>query len=128
PDLLDRTTWEEQTLPSMGPHLGIFEFAGETYPLDGTEGLPENFYPEAAVIEPDEWQAILDYYLSQAPGQLEFPSGQPEIRTDNAIFEPRRPDYRPDTHPMASAVKFDPANDLIYLADGNLQRILVFNR
>lgn len=128
PDLLDKKTWEEQALPSMGPHLGIFESDGETYPLDGTEGLPENFYPETAVIEPEEWQTILDYYISQAPGQLTFPAGQPEIRIDDTIFEPKRPDYRPDTYPMASAVKFDPGNGLIYLADGNLQRILVYNR
>lgn len=128
PDLLDKVTWQEQTLPSMGPHLGIFEFAGQTYPLDVTDGLPENFYPETALIDSVEWQIILDYYSKMAPVELSFQTGQPSIEIEDAIFEPRRPDYRPEVHPMASAVKFDPGNGVIYLADGNLQRILVYNR
>src|SRR5690625_7653569 len=63
-----------------------------------------------------------------APVELSFQTGQPSIEIEDAIFEPRRPDYRPEVHPMASAVKFDPGNGVIYLADGNLQRILVYNR
>src|SRR5690625_376567 len=128
PDLLDKETWKEQTLPSMGPHLGIFEFGGQTYPLDVTDDLPENFYPETALIDSAEWQAILDYYFKMAPEELLFDTDQLSIQIDDAIFKPRRPDYRPDVHPMASAVKFDPGNGVIYLADGNLQRMLVYNR
>src|SRR5690625_7671739 len=94
----------------MGPHLGIFEFAGQTYPLDVTDGLPENSYPETALIDSVEWQIILDYYSKMAPVELSFQTGQPSIEIEDAIFEPRRPDYRPEVHPMASAVKFDPGN------------------
>lgn len=128
PDLLDKDTWKEQTLPSMGPHLGIFEFGGQTYPIDVTEGLPENFYPETALIDSAEWKEIMEYYIAQAPDELDFDTDQTAIRAGNALFTLKRPDYRPDIYPMASAVKFDPGNGVIYLADGNLQRILVYNR
>ena len=43
PDLLDKRTWATQTLPAMGPQLGIFEYRGEDYSMDQTPNLPENF-------------------------------------------------------------------------------------
>ncbi len=128
PDLLDKNTWLTQTLPAMGPHLGIFEYEGEEYPLDETDNLPENFYPDYEVVTEEEWQAILDFYEEMAPERLERESDIAEIRRENHIFEPVRPPYRPEIHPMASAVKMDPANGLIFLADANLGRMLVYNR
>ncbi len=128
PDLLDKNTWLTQTLPAMGPHLGIIEYDGEEYPLDETEYLPENFYPDYAVATDEEWQSILDFYEEMAPERLERDDDFTDIRRENHIFEPFRPPYRSDTHPMASAVKIDPANGLIFLADANLGRMLIYNR
>lgn len=128
PDLLDRKTWLEQTLPVMGPHLGIREYNGETYPLDETEGLPDNFYPEEAVIEPSAWQLILDYYESEAPERLEIPKKEHEISEQDYIFHSLRPSYRTNAGPMVSAVRFDPGNGLIYIADATVERLLVFDR
>ena len=128
PDLLDKNTWMTQTLPAMGPHLGIREFAGETYPLDKTPALPENFYPDEAIIDSLTWQAILDYYSSAAPERFEYPEPGEPIAEENLFFEPRRPSYQTNSDPMVSAIKIDSANNLIYLADATVQKLLVFNR
>lgn len=128
PGLLDRKTWREQTLPSMGPHLGIREYNGETYPLDETDGLPENFYPEETVINEETWEVILSYYESESPERVQFQENKAEIQEQNHIFDPRRPSYRTNADPMVSAVRFDPGNGLIFVADATVERLLVFNR
>lgn len=128
PELLDKNTWLTQTLPAMGPHLGIREFAGETYILDESPAIPENFYPEEAVIDSATWQKIIDYYKTAAPERFEYPEPSEQIAEENHYFEPNRPAYRTDTAPMVSAIKIDSANNLIYLADAALEKLLVFNR
>ncbi|MEX1062118.1 MAG: VCBS repeat-containing protein, partial [Balneolaceae bacterium] len=128
PDLLDKRTWMAQTLPAMGPYLGIKKFNGEEYTLDVTPGLPDNFYPEEAVIDSLSWQKILDYYESEAPERLNFPEPDPEIVQEDLFFRVRRPSYRVTANPMASAVRFDPGNQLIYLADATVEKLLVYNR
>src|SRR6056297_3592331 len=127
PELLDKNTWLTQTLPAMGPHLGIRQFAGETYPLDESPALPENFYPEEAVIDSSTWQAILDYYESEAPERFDYPEPDYSIEEADRFFVPKRPSYRTNSDPMVSAVKIDGANNLIYLADATIQKLLVFN-
>lgn len=128
PDLLDRKTWETQTLPAMGPFVGIFEFEGEEYPVDITPGLSDDFYPDRAMITRQEWGKIVEYYTDNAPERL-IPSGRnPEITREDLFFRAKRPVYRTDANPMASAVRFDTANKLIYLADATVERMLVYNR
>ena len=127
PELLDKNTWLTQTLPAMGPHLGIRQFAGETYPLDESPALPENFYPEEAVIDSSTWQAILDYYESEAPERFDYPEPDYSIEEADRFFVPKRPSYRTNSDPMVSAIKIDSANNLIYLADATIQKLLVFN-
>lgn len=127
PELLDRRTWETQTLPAMGPFLGLFEHDGEEYTVDLTPGLPDGFYPDEALISRQEWQKILDYYLSIAPERLEPAEEEHEIIRDDLFFRAKRPSYRSDANPMASAVRFDPGNQIIYLADATVDRLLIYN-
>lgn len=128
PDLLDKNTWLTQTLPAMGPHLGIREFKGETYPIDKTPALPENFYPDEAVIDSVTWQTILSYYEYEAPERLDNPKPEEQIAEDNLFFEPRRPNYQTNADPMVSALRIDSANNLVYLADATVEKLLIFNR
>lgn len=128
PDLLDKHTWRMQTLPAMGPHLGIYEYQGEEYPLDETPNLPENFYPERALIDTSDWAKIIEYYENLAPERLDFDFDVPDIIVNNLFFQTRRPSNPGDTNPMVSTIKFDPGNGLIYLSDATVQRILVYNR
>lgn len=128
PELLNREAWMTMTLPVMGPFLGIYNYEGEEYPLDSTPELPENFYPDSALISEDSWRKILAYYEASAPDSLDFPQPAPAIIMDDLFFEPLRPDYTPDVNPMASSVRFDPESERIFLADAALEQLLVFNR
>lgn len=128
PGLLDRRTWSRQTLPAMGPHLGINKFAGKKYPRDVTPGLPDGFYPEKAMIDSLTWQKIIDYYITKAPERFEFPDTGSGIVEEDLFFQVRRPSYRTNSNPMVSAIRFDAANQLIYIADAATERLLVFDR
>lgn len=128
PKLLDKRTWRTQALPSMGPHLGIFEFAGEEYQRDLAPALPKNFYPEQALIDHSQWQRILDYYEAESPDRLHFSGQVPEIIKEDLFFQPKWTSYFSPANPMTSAVRFDPENKIIYLADAALKKILIFNR
>jgi hypothetical protein len=40
PGLLPKEVWKEQTLPHMGPQMGIFEHNGTKYTVERTPNLP----------------------------------------------------------------------------------------
>lgn len=128
PELLDKKTWRTQTLPAMGPFLGIKEYSGEIYPLDKTPELPENFYPENAVIQEAEWKKILHYYEQTAPDRLQSEIIETEIITDNLFFQPRPSSLVMFSNPMTSAVRIDSEKQLIYMADAASEKFFVFNR
>lgn len=127
PGLLPKQAWEEQTLPHMGPQLGIFEHNGDTYPVERTPNLPENYYPSEQQASNDSWQKIIDYYLDSAPEELTADGGDPPIVSDSLFFKARMPDYREQTPPMVSSVRFDPANHLIFLSDASNSMFYVFD-
>lgn len=67
PSVLDQKTWSENVLPDMRKRMGLYlesDF-GATLPEDA--GIPEGIYSKAQLIQRDDWQKILDYYLENAP-------------------------------------------------------------
>lgn len=128
PELLDKKTWRTQTLPTMGPFLGIKEYNGEVYPLDKTPELPEDFYPENAVIQESEWKKILHYYEQTAPDRLQPENIETEIITDNLFFQSHPSSLALPSNPMTSAVRIDPESQLIYMADAASEKLFIFNR
>ncbi len=129
PELLPKQTWEEQTLPHMGPQLGIFEHNGNRYPVERTPNLPENYYPSEQQLSDEEWQQIIDYYLVSAPDELENEEDYPPIVTDSLFFKAQTPGFREQkTPPMVSAVRFDDVNRLIYLSDASNSMFYIFDQ
>lgn len=128
PGLLSKRTWKEQTLPHMGPQLGIFEHNGNKYPVERTPNLPENYYPSEQQLSDEEWQKIIDYYLTSAPDELATEGDYPPIITDSLFFKARTPGFREQTPPMVSAVRFDTANNLIYLSDASNSMFYIFDK
>lgn len=128
PSLLDKETWAQQTLPHMGPQLGVFQYDGTTYPVERTPNLPENYYPSSPQISEDEWQQILDYYTAKAPNALGEGDRSPPIVTDTSYFRARMPRYRPQTPPRVTSIRFDPANELIYLSDASRSMFHIYDR
>src|ERR1700753_884505 len=71
PALLDSRSWEKGVLPAMGPRLGIFYHRYETYPAThGDPSIGNDFYPSKALLKPEEWQHVLDYYSATSPDTL----------------------------------------------------------
>lgn len=129
PDLLPKETWEEQTLPHMGPQLGVFEHNGHRYPVEQTPNLPENYYPSDPQLNNEEWQKIIDYYLTSAPEELVNEQDYQPIITDSLFFKARTPEFREQsTPPMVSAIRLDNVNNLIYLSDASNSMFYVFDQ
>ncbi len=120
PDLLPKRTWEKFVLPNMGPLLGIYKHNNIEYPVLRTPNLPENFYPSEQKLSNEEWQKILDYYISYAPIELERGGEYQPILVDSLFFQARTPSYRKQpTPPTVSSIRFDPGNKLIYVSDAS---------
>src|SRR4030095_6932590 len=71
PSLLDTKSWEKGVLPNMGPRLGIFYYDFEKYPSSKSDkNIDTNFYPAQPVLNFNEWQNIIDYYVATSPDSL----------------------------------------------------------
>jgi hypothetical protein len=71
PSLLDVNSWEEGVLPQMGPRLGVFKHNLKYYPsFKQDPNLDPTYYPSKPLLDPHEWQQIMDYYLATSPDTL----------------------------------------------------------
>lgn len=127
PSLLNKDMWVEHTLPAMAPKLGITHHNNITYSKDTRPHVPENYYPDSAMLSSDEWQKILSYYYNAAPNELIPEKREPPIITDEIFFKAHEPVYRTDAPSTATAVRFDPGNKLIYASDIEGTNFLIFN-
>ncbi len=82
PELLDQDTWISSTLPVMGARLGIYgkePRAELVAPILAQNQNPAGVFPEQPLLQEAEWQAIVDYYASNAPAILHQPEKDPVI-------------------------------------------------
>ena len=87
PSLLDVKSWETGVLPNMGPRLGIFNLNFTAYPsMRRDPNMPAGFYPSEPILNPDQWQNIINYYIATAPDSLPPQQRQYPIKNDLAIF------------------------------------------
>jgi hypothetical protein len=70
PSLLDTKSWEKGVLPEMGPRLGIFNYGFEIYPTVHDVNIGKDFYPSQPLMNLNEWQNIIDYYVATSPDSL----------------------------------------------------------
>ncbi|MBI1226041.1 MAG: VCBS repeat-containing protein [Bacteroidetes bacterium] len=100
PDLLDKNSWEKHVLPRMGVMVGALpasQVAGGMIP------------PSGATITKQDWEAIRQYYLKNAPVEP-LPSPQFTIEKTLPQFEVEFPDH----------YLSPPGTLLTKLADGHL--------
>jgi hypothetical protein len=70
PEMLDKDTWQNRTLPEMGLRLGIGDvFSKNVLQVQqGTENLvQQEIYPLTPRIHEEDYQKIVAYYLENAP-------------------------------------------------------------
>ncbi|MHA4811918.1 FG-GAP repeat domain-containing protein [Flavitalea flava] len=95
PSMLDTRSWETGVLPNMGPHLGIFNHEFQRYPSSIRDtNVGRKFYPSQPLLTADEWQHILDYYISTSPDSLPAQAPHPEIKNKLSLFTAVIPSFR----------------------------------
>ncbi|PHN02125.1 FG-GAP repeat domain-containing protein [Flavilitoribacter nigricans] len=99
PTLLDRTTWQQEILPKMGYMMGMRQLYDSmahhfTEEQLGTQLIDQTeIFPRETTISPEAWQKIRQFYLDQAPAQLDT-AGRPPITSPLDIFSVRLPEER----------------------------------
>lgn len=126
PEQLDKKTWLFGVLPKMGPRLGIYSFQNFTYEVNrNSPGLPPGFYPDSAVISPDQWSKIMNYFYEEAPDSLAL--SYSAISKEFDQFEVKTPAIEPGSPPVSSLVKIDEANHRLFVAHGTEMKLKVFD-
>jgi hypothetical protein len=128
PNLLSKDIWISQTLPAMGPLLGVFEYNGREYPYSKSEHTPAGYYPKYAMLSLDDWNALLNFYYHNAPDSLPVSTGHRKIEIDQLFFKPSVPNYTSQTPPTATAAKLDSKNKHIYVSDVDGSTLLIFDQ
>lgn len=134
PNWADANSWEKGILPMMGPRLGIFSHNGKRYPVnkyDLTAGM--DFYPRSPVLSPEQWQKIIDYYVSVAPDEANTKQERSTpINTDLQQFELKETNFiNPipatsfvainEKNKAAPFIISDAVGHLLFQFDANLQ-------
>jgi hypothetical protein len=108
PKWVDAKTWETGVMPAMGPKLGIFYFKEKQYNSNRYDfSLPQNFYPAKPMLSDEQWQKIMDYYVSMAAEKNETKQVRKyPIKNDLELFTPLIPNKHLAV-PATSYVKID---------------------
>lgn len=124
PELLDKKTWSEQTLPRMSIRLGLapqeIERHSEASLLKAT-----GVFPTRPMIADADWKAIVSYYLRHAPA-TPLPQGpRAEIHLGLDMFDVEKPRHR---MPVASTtmVKISERERKIYIGDAETKSLGVY--
>jgi hypothetical protein len=127
PSMATKTIWVDHILPNMGPRLGIFQYKGKAYPSSkNSTQIPKGFYPDSALISPEDWQAILYYYGTFAPDSLAPQKRNMPISEKNSLFASNLPpNQRPN--PVATMVSIDPGSKQLFWDDGLLGKLFIYD-
>ena len=121
PDLLPKSSWQNDVLPAMGHRLGIYK--GNVRPdslfdsgRSGEVVKKANIFPERPLIALADWNKIVDYYLKNAPDTI-----LPSKRTHKIKMGLRHFKYKEsafsNTPALTSMVKILPENRGVVFAD-----------
>ena len=115
PDLLDKKTWRDQTLPRMKIRMGLspqsIEMNKESALLKAT-GL----FPNIPMLPAADFNAIVDYFVSNAPEHPLPQPPHPEITVGLPYFQVVLPKFRVDT-PATTMLQFSEKTHRIYVGD-----------
>ncbi len=93
PDLANAASCD-RILAGMGPRLGIFYYQDKQYPSNKYDReLDTNFYPKQPLLALDEWQNIIDYYVSTSPDTMPPQKRQHAITKDLSLFKIELPRF-----------------------------------
>ncbi len=119
PDLLDKETWANHTLPAMGYRFGIYDDRRRDSLIEKGVGgrivTQLNVFPAEQVIANHEWERIVEFYTREAPDRLSQPVDALSKR-NTSPFEVVVPEFRIE-RPAVSAITYDDKAKRLYVAD-----------
>ncbi|MEO6633755.1 MAG: VCBS repeat-containing protein, partial [Mucilaginibacter sp.] len=127
PGLLNSSKWKT-LLPQMGLRLGIKLFKGEDYVA--TIKAPDFLAPAKPVITDEQWQHILDYYITASPIKLPAQNRGVPITRELPFFALKTPAASfTGKRVLGSFVKIDnsvnPAR--LFVGDGQSNKLFLLN-
>jgi hypothetical protein len=119
PEMLDKKTWIDQTLPSMGNRFGIYADRTRDSLIEKGMGgrivRAANIFPANQIITEQEWEQIVAHYHHNAPETLSEPDGIESLPTSRH-FKPIIPSFR-IPRPGVTALAYDSAKRQLYVAN-----------
>jgi hypothetical protein len=127
PALLDKTTWRNQVLPAMGLYLGVKYHTPDSI-LNILSG-DSNYLPQQAVIDSVQWQQIVNYYISKAPGRLPVADRIEPIESLPGFSVITAPAEWASNSTLTSYVKIDESvkPHRLIVCDGMTNNVIVLN-
>lgn len=124
PDLLDKKTWNEQTLPRMSIRLGLAPEEIERHP-EAKLLKASGIFPALPMISDADWKAIVKYYLETAP-EKPLPQGaRAEIKVGLDLFEMEKPKHKMPV-PSTTLVKISEREHKVYLGDAETRALGIY--
>lgn len=115
PQLLTKREWAHHVLPQMALWLGV-EPVNYENEKDGRLLEEAGLFTSSPMLPEQDWFAIWDYYVSNAPSTPLSPPDRPPATTDLKSFRVRKLNFHEGT-PMISLVKIDPAQKRLFVGD-----------
>ena len=117
PGLLDKKTWKESVLPQMALRLGVIKQSIGYYQEFSTEEIvaltQADIFPSNPVVTPEQWEAIVRYYVNNAPDKLPDSSKYFPISPTITRFAPFK--NAPHIEPYVSLLKFDAPSGKLFV-------------
>lgn len=117
PEKLIKSSWKEDVLPSMGHRLGIYKNNKRPEnliePGEGGQIVRDaNIFPSTQSISTEDWERIVDYFISRAPDSIPTTSRATPISIGLTNFEYKS--YKlPSPMPLTSFVTILPETSQI---------------
>jgi hypothetical protein len=124
PELLDKKTWSEQTLPRMSIRLGLAPQEIERHP-EASLLKATGVFPTQPMIADADWKAIVNYYLRDAPATPRPQGPRPEIQLGLGLFDVEKPKHRMPV-PSTTLVKISERERKVYLGDAETKALGIY--
>jgi hypothetical protein len=124
PDLLDKKTWREQTLPRMSIRLGLAPEAIERHP-EAALLRASGVFPTSPMISGADWDAINDYYVQNAPEKPLPQEPHPEITPGLELFAVEKPRHKMPV-PSTTMVKISERERKVYMGDAETKALGIY--
>ncbi len=124
PNLLEKKTWKKGVLPEMAYRLGLgnrFELLTKIPEEQYESAIKLDIYPSKPEMNQEDWQAIVDYYVTNAPEKPLAQKAKQLATKDPLHFI--QTDYINEEDPMGlvTFVQINPAKKEIWFGKRNKQ-------